>query len=55
MLRARHGVKLLREIWHYSATNRAWWLLPAVAALLAVAAIATASQAVVPYTIYTLF
>ena len=55
MLRIKHGIKLMIELWNYAIGNRIWWLallIPIVA--IGLALIGTA-ETVVPYTVYTLF
>lgn len=55
MLRLRHAVRLLGDFTSYARVNRAWWLLFVLPFIvLALLAVGT-TQAVVPYTVYTLF
>lgn len=55
MLRLRHSLRLVADFGAYARLNRAWWLLLLVPVIvLGLLAIGT-TQAVVPYTIYTLF
>ncbi len=51
----RHMLRLAAELVAYGRLNRAWWILPTVALLIAVVLIGTATQAAVPYAVYTLF
>ncbi len=54
-IRARNGVRLVSELWFYSAHNGAWWLMLVAVAALAIFALAGTVHAVVPYAVYTLF
>ena len=55
MLLVRHAVRLAADFLLYARLNKAWWLLPAAALLLVAIALGTATQAVVPYAVYTFF
>lgn len=55
MLRLKYGVRLVAEVVDYSRANRAWWLLPVVLLLGMVAVAMSATSAVVPVAVYTLF
>lgn len=55
MLLLRHTALLAWEFTRYAIINRAWWILPTVLGLAAVALIASAAHASVPLAIYTLF
>ena len=54
-LRARHAVRLLRDLVVYSGEQRIWWLVPVVVLLLVLALTVTATHTVVPVAVYTLF
>lgn len=55
MLRLRHALRLAGDFGYYARVNRAWWLL-LIAPIIAIAVLAVGTtQAVVPYTVYTLF
>jgi hypothetical protein len=54
MKRLRHLITLLREIGEFAMANRAWWLVPIVCILLAVAGIVALGGGATPL-IYTLF
>lgn len=55
VLRLRHSFRLVGEFFAFARVNRAWWLL-LVLPVIAVGLVAvSATQAVVPYTVYTLF
>ena len=47
-------LELLREFGEFAAANKAWWVVPIVVVLLAVAAVITLGSSVTPL-IYTLF
>lgn len=55
LLRARHFSYLLFDLAWLTKVNRTWWLLPIALLALAGMAIATTTQAFIPYTVYTLF
>ena len=55
MLRLRHSLRLVGEFGSYARANRAWWLLLVVPALALALMATSATQVVVPYTVYTLF
>ena len=48
-------MRLLSDVSRYAQANRAWWLLVVVPLLVLALLAATATQVVVPYTVYTLF
>lgn len=52
--RLRQLARLLRELGEFAAANKAWWLVPVAAMLLAVGAIIWAGGGAMPL-IYTLF
>lgn len=45
---------LLKEFWDFAKHNKAWWIVPIVLVLLALAALLAAGHSVAPF-IYTLF
>lgn len=51
----RHTALVAREFAAYAITNRAWWILPTVLVLAAIAVVTSAAHATVPYALYTLF
>lgn len=55
MLRLRHAMRLAVDAGSYARMNRSWWILPALLVLAIVVALSTATQAAVPYAVYTLF
>jgi hypothetical protein len=55
MLRAKHLLRLGREIGSYAIVNRSWWMVPFMALLALVALAVVTTQAAVPYAVYTLF
>lgn len=55
MLRLRHASRLVADLGVYARMNRAWWIVPTVLLLLLAVALSTASQAAVPYAVYTFF
>jgi hypothetical protein len=55
VLRARHLFHLFGDLVAYTVSTRAWWVLPVVAGMLVLMALAAASGAAVPYAMYTLF
>ena len=50
----RHLATLLREVWAFARQNRAWWLVPLIVLLLAVALLVVGVSTISPF-IYTLF
>lgn len=54
-LRLRHTLRLSREVLQFAALNRVWWFVPLMVLLGLVALAVTATQAVVPVAVYTLF
>lgn len=55
MLRARHLVRLVRDIGGFAVVNRAWWILPVMALLALITIFIVVGQAAAPYTLYTVF
>ena len=55
MRRVVHTWRLLKEFGSYAVINRAYWVLPFVVLLLGIAALIVVIEAVVPFTLYTLF
>ncbi|MEI7885875.1 MAG: DUF5989 family protein [Actinomycetes bacterium] len=55
MLFLRHAARLAADFMVYARVNKAWWLLPVVVLLIVAVALGTATQAVVPYAVYTFF
>ena len=55
MLLVRHLGRVAWDLGGYARVNGRWWLLPAVALLALVVALASATQAAVPYAVYTVF
>lgn len=53
--RARYLARLLGDLWWMARVNRLWWLLPVVVLIVVVVAVGSATQTVLPYTVYTLF
>ena len=54
-LRAKHTVRLTREVLRHGADHGMWWLIPMfIVMLILVASVATATSAV-PVAVYTLF
>jgi len=53
--RARHLAHLVGDLAWTARVNRMWWLLPVVAIALLGLLAAGATQAAVPYAVYTLF
>jgi hypothetical protein len=51
----RHARRLAADFLLYARLNRAWWLIPLAALLMVAIALGTATQAVVPYAVYTFF
>jgi len=51
----RHAARLAADFMLYARINKAWWLLPVAALLVVAIALGTATQAVVPYAVYTFF
>ena len=54
-LRLKHLFRLSRDVGRFALVNRAWWFVPAMAALALVALAVTTTQPVVPVAVYTLF
>jgi hypothetical protein len=54
-LRVRHSARILGDLFSYARQNRAWWIIPLALILFGIVALGTASQAAVPYAVYTLF
>lgn len=46
---------MLREVWHWLRTNKKWWLLPILLALLAFSALVMLSSSAAAPFIYPLF
>ncbi|MEX0767725.1 MAG: hypothetical protein WD029_04560 [Microthrixaceae bacterium] len=55
MLFFRHAARLAADFVVYARINKAWWLIPVAALLMVAIALGTATQAVVPYAVYTFF
>jgi len=55
VLRLRHALRLAADVTSYARLNRAWWIIPVVGILAVLFAVGTATQAAVPYAVYTLF
>jgi len=51
----RHAARLAKDFIIFARLNKAWWLLPVAALLIVAIALGTATQAVVPYAVYTFF
>lgn len=51
----RHSLRIAADVLSYARLNRAWWIVPVLAVLVLVVALGSASQAVVPVAVYTLF
>jgi hypothetical protein len=54
-LRAKHTLRLGREVSRYGAEQRLWWLLPAVVVLLLLAVAVTTTTSALPVAVYALF
>ena len=54
MMFLRHLGRLLRDVFGFARMHKAWWIVPLVLVLLAMALVLFAGQAVAPF-IYTLF
>jgi hypothetical protein len=54
-LRAKHTVRLGREVGHVASSQGTWWLVPVVVLLLVVAAVVTTTSTAIPVAVYTLF
>ena len=54
-LRLKHAWRLAHDVSAFSADQGAWWLIPAVAVVVAITVVASATSATVPYLVYTLF
>lgn len=55
LLRARHLLRLVRELCGFAVLNRAWWLVPVMLVLGVVTVFIVVGQAAAPYTLYTVF
>lgn len=55
VMRIRHAFRLGCDVVSYAVVNRVWWVLPLMVVLALVALAVTATHAIVPYTVYTLF
>jgi hypothetical protein len=55
MLRARHLLRLVRDVCGFAVVNRAWWILPLMALLAIITVFIVVGQAAAPYTLYTVF
>ena len=55
MLRLRHAGRLMRDLGAYAAANRAWWMVALILVVAIAAFLSSATQAAVPYAVYTLF
>lgn len=55
MLRARHFLRLVRDVGGFAVINRAWWILPLMALLAVITVFIIVGQAAAPYTLYTVF
>lgn len=55
MMRARHLLRLVRDVSGYAVVNRAWWILPLMALLAVITVFIVVGQAAAPYTLYTVF
>lgn len=54
-MRARHTVRLGREVMDHGAAERLWWLLPIFVVLILMAAAITTTTTALPVAVYTLF
>ncbi len=50
----KNFVRLLRELWAFAREHKAWWIIPVVVILLAVAVFLVAVSSISPF-IYSLF
>jgi hypothetical protein len=55
MLRLKHALRLGREVGHYAAANRLWWMLPVMVGMVLLSLSVAATQVAVPVAVYTLF
>ena len=54
-LRARHTVRLGREVRRHGVEQRLWWLLPLFVVIVLLAAAITTTTTALPVAVYTLF
>lgn len=54
-LRAKHTVRLGREVVRHSADHRMWWLIPVFVLMILVAAMVSTTTTALPVAVYTLF
>jgi hypothetical protein len=55
MLRLKHAVRLWRDMSGYALTNGAYWVFPLMILLAVATTVIVATEAAVPFTIYTFF
>ena len=55
ILRLRHAFLLSCDLGGYALTNGAYWVFPMMVLLAVAAAVIVATEAAVPFTIYTFF
>lgn len=54
-MRARHAVRLGRDVRRHGAEQQLWWLFPAIVVLLLFAVAVTTTTTALPVAVYTLF
>lgn len=54
-MRARHAVRLGRDVSRYGTQQQLWWLLPVVVILVLLAVAITTTTVAVPVAVYALF
>lgn len=55
LLRARHGVRLARDVDRYARSSGMWWLVPVMTIVTLAALAVSATSAALPAAVYTLF